>query len=90
MPKNLPATVAEELKEGSPMQRLLGETLEELGGVDFMVNWAEDYPGDFVRVLLAVSNAGARNAPAAGNTNVINVHPALAPGPLDEKVVSNQ
>lgn len=73
--------------QGSPIQRLLGETLNELGGVDFLVEWAEDYPDQFMRILLA-ANPALLPGGNSGPTINLNLPPGCGPGPLD--VVSNQ
>lgn len=67
---------------GSPMQRLLGNTLDRLGGMDFVQEWAEEYPSDFMRLLMA-ANPSVSGPPAGGNQVNVNIHPSLTPGPLD-------
>jgi hypothetical protein len=78
--------VREAFTAGSPMQRLLGAVYEELGGLDFVLGWAEDNPGDFMRMLMA---ANPVSMPGQGNnasTLNLHVHPGLVPGPLDGAV----
>jgi hypothetical protein len=91
MPK-APATIQKDLtttlKEGTPIQRLFGETFEQLGGQDFFTDWAEENPTMFIQMLIA--QQPQHHAPAGNTANVINIHPGLAPGPLDAKVVSDQ
>ena len=77
---NLPAPLAAAFTSGTPMQQMLGQVLDELGGLDFVVNWAEECPGDFMRLLMAATPSPT--AGGSGGTH-IHVHPALAPGPLD-------
>lgn len=77
------------LKQGTPMQRLFGETFEELGGIDFFTEWAEDNPTTFIQLMIA-QMPQAHPSGGQSASNVINIHPGLAPGPLDEKVVSEQ
>ena len=77
------------LQEGTPLQRLFGDAFEELGGQDFFVQWAEDNPTAFIQMLIA-QQPPAHQPNASNTANVINIHPGLAPGPLDEKVVSDQ
>lgn len=75
--------------EGSPIQRLLGETLNELGGLDFMVEWAEDYPEQFMRVLMAANPTAVLGGPtSSGPTINLNLPQGCGPGPLD--VVADQ
>lgn len=65
----------------TPMQGLLAETLDRLGGMDFVQEWAEDNPNEFMRLLAAAFPAPQQ--PSGGQTINLNMHPALAPGPLD-------
>jgi hypothetical protein len=79
---NLPAPLAESLGQGTPMQQVFGMVLQELGGIDFMVDWAEEAPGEFIRLLVAQS--GPVGVPTAGGGGThIHLHPALSQGPLD-------
>ena len=85
----LPAPLAAAFAEGSPMQQLLGRVLNELGGVDAVVDWAEENMNDFMRLLMAASPPPAGpQIPGIQNNTHLHVHPALVPGPLD--VVSEQ
>jgi len=74
------------LKEGTPMQQLFGQTFEELGGQDFFTDWAEENPGTFIQMMMSLMPQ--QHTPSGNTANVINIHPGLAPGPLD--VVSDQ
>lgn len=77
------------VEEGSPIQRLLGETLKELGGIDFLVDWAEDYPEQFMRILMAANPTAVLQGPnSSGPTINLNLPPGCGPGPLD--VVADQ
>lgn len=87
-PANIQKDLATTLQEGTPLQRLFGETFEELGGQDFFTQWAEDNPTMFIQLLIAQQPQPHQQH--ANPSNVINIHPGLAPGPLDEKVVSDQ
>ena len=79
----------QELREqGSPLQRLFGETLHELGGMDFLAEWAEDYPDQFVRLLIVVNPPTAPQGPSSGPTINLNLPAGCGPGPLD--VVADQ
>jgi hypothetical protein len=82
---NLPAVQAEReilatFNAGTPMQRLMGLVLDECGGVNFLVNWAEEYPNEFVQVLMAANPTAAQSS---SNTLNLNLHPSLSAGPLD-------
>ena len=92
MTDTLPATVQKDIiqafDKGSPMQRLLGATLERLGGIDFVQDWAEENPSEFMQLLMSANPAPGGGS--SGNTVNLNMHPALAPGPLDRgKVYEN-
>ena len=79
---NVEKDVLTTFDKGTPLQRLFGETLRRVGGLDFLQEWAEDNPSDFVRILLATNPAPAAQTNANNQVNV-NIHPALTPGPLD-------
>jgi hypothetical protein len=85
MSDGLPAVTNKELVaqfiDGSPMQRLLGATLERLGGIDFVQEWAEENPSEFMRLLMAAHPGGGGGS--STNTINLNMHPALSPGVLD-------
>lgn len=93
MTDTLPATrveqeVMQSFDAGSPLQRMFGETLRRVGGMDFLQEWAEDNPSDFVRILVAV-NPSAVQQPSGGNQVNVNIHPSLTPGPLDVTPVND-
>jgi hypothetical protein len=75
--------------EGTPFQRLLGQTLIEVGGLDFMAEWAEDHPEQFMRVVMAAHPAAVTGGGGGGATLNITLPPGCGPGPLDN-VVSDQ
>lgn len=85
MTTNVPAL----LSTDTPMQRVLATVLEELGGIDFIVEWAEEYPGEFMRMVMAANHVPnqAPSATPSGGVH-LHVHPSLQAGPLD--VVSEQ
>ena len=85
---NLPAPLVEAFENGTPMQQMLGRVLEEVGGMDFMVDFAEENPGEFMRMLMAANPPPVQSHKAGGGGIHIHVPPTLAPGPLD--VVSEQ
>ena len=86
--KNLPAPLAEAFTSGSPMQQMLGAVLDELGGIDFVVDWAEEYPGEFMRLVMAANPPPVQQQRQAQPNISLNIHPGLKPGPLD--VVAEQ
>lgn len=95
MSDNLPARLTEQeilapFMDGTPMQKLLGRTLDELGGLDFVVGWAEENPSDFMRLVMA-ANPPPQQSSHGGNGGVhIHMPPGLGPGPLDITPVSEQ
>ena len=80
--------VREAFEQGTPMQRLMGQVLDELGGVDFLVDWAEENPGEYVRILMAANPAPQQIAAAPGQPGGsgihLHLHPSLAPTQLDD------
>lgn len=89
MTDNLPAKLSEAqilapFNEGSPMQKLLGRVLEEVGGIEFIVDWAEEHPGEFMRMVMAANPPAPTGHPAQQSTGVhIHLPEGLGPGPLD-------
>lgn len=81
--KDLPAPLAQEFAAGTPMQRLFGTVLNELGGVSFLAEWAEEYPTQFVQIMVAQFPGVAAAAPTGGTGTNIHIHPSLSPSPLD-------
>ena len=82
--KDVFPAVREAFDAGSPMQRLFGAVLDELGGVEFVVTWAEENPDSFMRLLLAANPVPVSGPGSPANTQInLNMHPGLAPGPLD-------
>ena len=79
---NLPPALADAFANGSPMQQMLGLVLNELGGTDAIVDWAEENMSDFMRLIMAVNPAPVQSSGSAGGTH-LHIHPALAAGPLD-------
>jgi hypothetical protein len=75
--------VKEAFAQGSTMQRLLGAVYEELGGLEFVVGWAEDNPSDFMRMLMAANPPLSQHGPGGVPAMNLHIHPGLAPGPLD-------
>ena len=67
-----------------PFHTMLSEVLMDLGGKDFIADWAEDNPGEFINIMVKL--APMHQTSQGGSTGpVINLNlPAgLEPGPLD-------
>lgn len=79
---NLPPALADAFANGSPMQQMLGLVLNELGGTDAIVDWAEENMSDFMRLIMAANPAPVQATGSSGGTH-LHIHPALAAGPLD-------
>ena len=94
MADNLPAKLTtrelvEPFLEGTPFQRLLGTVLDELGGTDFVVEWAEENPTAFMTMLAAtMPPPDTGNVQTGGNQLHVHLPEGLGPGPLD--IVSEQ
>jgi hypothetical protein len=56
---NLPA-LRDALKDAPVFHQILGEILDELGGMPFLVDWAEQNPTIFVQMLAAAAMPPAR------------------------------
>lgn len=89
-----PATVKEAFQGSHPIHRALGDAFEQLGGVSFLTDWAEQNPTDFVKILLALAppptNHGPNPSPSAPATTGglhLHLHQGLAPGPLDGVII---
>ena len=90
MADKLPA-LRDAFADASPLHQMFIDTLDELGGLDFMVGWAEENPNQFMEILirLAPPVSSPTGSSAGGQVVNLNLHPGLAPGPLDG-VVSEQ
>ena len=95
MTDNLPApstkdtelAVRQAFAQGTPMQQLFGAVFEELGGTDFMVEWAEDNPSQFMSLFMAANpNPVASSGSGSGPALHVHLPEGLAPGPLDTPV----
>jgi hypothetical protein len=88
MTDHLPA-IREQFKDANPLHKMLVDTLEHLGGIDFLANWAETNPGEYINILMRLAPPPQAAGDGKGaNVLNLNVHPSLAPGPLD--VVADQ
>ena len=54
-----------------PMFGIFAEVLEEVGGKTFIKEYAEDNPGQFIRVLVAMAPSVA---PVTGMQGDVNIH----------------
>lgn len=86
--KKPPATMEQANANSHPFHRMLGKTLLDLGGEDFIADWAEEHPSEFMRLMMATVPPQQPAGSKGSNAININLHPGLAPGPLD--VVSDQ
>ena len=79
----LPANVKEAFQQSHPLHQAFAEVWDELGGVNFLRDWAEDNPTAFIDIMLRLTPTP--NAPLGGKDNVMHMHlhPSLQPGPLD-------
>ncbi len=85
---NAPATIREAFSNQHPLHRMLGEALERLGGIDFVVDWAEENPTDFMRIMLLLAPPpGAVTGGGGGGGVHLHLHQDLKPGPLDGHII---
>ena len=76
------ALVQDALKKAHPLHGLLADVLEEVGGIDFVVNWAEEHPTQFMQILMASIPAAVQ--PKQQDAKLaLHIHPGLEAGPLD-------
>lgn len=73
--------VFQSFQEGTAMQQMLGAVLKEVGGIEFVVEWAEDNPDKFMGMVMA-ANPAPMSGGGGGSLNLV-IHPALQAGPLD-------
>jgi hypothetical protein len=92
VPPGPPTTVSEAFQHSHPLHRAFAKVWEELGGGDFLRDWAEDHPTEFVNVMLRLTPAPNTPLGAKENSMHLHVHPGLQAGPLDggDKVVATQ
>jgi len=76
-----PATIAETLKNQHSLHGLMGEVFEELGGKDYLLEWAEDNPDKFIPMLLKLAPPAIPKG-QQGSIH-LHVHSDLQPGALD-------
>ena len=79
---SMPA-IKKALNTGHPLHAMLAEVLEDLGGIDFITDWAEENPSAFMNILMSA----VPSMPNTGRTNTHHVHIAMPEGvkqgPLD-------
>ena len=85
--------IREAFKDSSPLHLMFIETLNGLGGMDFLEQWAEDNPTEYINILLRLAPLPVANPQQQGTSAPVynlNLHSSLAPGPLDGTPVSEQ
>ena len=86
-----PATMEEAFAGTHPLKQMLAKTLEDLGGQEFLNGWAEEYPTEYVRIMIGFM---PDHTPAAQKQEPgmhLHLHPGLQAGPLDRgPVVATQ
>ena len=78
--------VAVQLANQHPLHGVLGEVYDELGGKDFVKEWAEENPGAYIKLLMASTPSMTPMNHVQGDVTLI-VHPTLAPTVLDGEVI---
>ena len=76
------ALVKNAMEQSHPRHGLLAEVLEEVGGIDFIVNWAEEHPTQFMQILMA-SVPAAQQPKQQDAKLALHIHPGLEAGQLD-------
>ena len=76
------AKVRQSLAAQHPIHDMFGEVFEELGGKEFLVDWARDNPGRFISIFTKMTPGLQPQAVHQGDV-ILHVHPALAPTELD-------
>jgi len=69
-----------------PVHGMLGRVYQRIGGEDFVADWAEMYPGQYMKLLVGTTPGMQPMSPFQGDVH-LHVHPALAPSPLDEPYI---
>ena len=82
-------TIAKAFEGNHPFHQMLGDALEQLGGLDFIVDWAEEHPTEFMRVMLLIAPPPQAHATGSGGMH-LHLHQDLVPGELDGKLVGEQ
>ena len=87
----LPA-LQDALSKAPVFYQILGEMLDELGGMDFLVDWAEQNPTAYVQMLMSASTPATH--PGGGSGNSMHVHLEMPAGikssPLDGDVIEHE
>lgn len=74
---DLPARMAEQ----HPLHGMMARVLDDLGGQDFITDWADDNPGQFINMLMRLAPAAPPKG-AVGGVH-LHIHPDLSPTALD-------
>lgn len=65
------------------MHGILASVFERVGGEDFIVRWATDHPGPFIKLLVGATPGLQPQTGFQGDVN-LHIHHTLAPSKLDE------
>jgi hypothetical protein len=76
------ALVVEQLSSQCAVHGLLGEVFAEVGGKEFVVDWAQENPGAFIKLLVGATPSLQPMNTIQGDVN-LHVHNTLGPTELD-------
>ena len=82
-PETTLVAVRRALETEAPLHQMMGEVLEEVGGIDFLVNWAEDNPSAFVNILMKLAPPKAVSQGPGSMHLHVDMPNGLTPGALD-------
>jgi hypothetical protein len=67
---------------GNPLGEIFIEVLDAVGGMDYLIEFAEDHPTQFIPILLRLMPVASASSQSSGGVH-LHVHPSLQAGPLD-------
>ena len=73
-----------QLRSQHGLHGVLANVFDSLGGEDFILEWAEDNPGPFIKLLFAATPTMQPVSGVQGDVNLI-VHHTLGPTSLDDE-----
>ena len=81
--------VVKQLSAQSAVHEVFGEVFEELGGRDFLLEWAKQNPTPFVKLLAGMSPGLMPTQGMQGDIN-ITINNSLGKTPLDGHVMEGE
>lgn len=83
-PNDNDQTITERMELQHPLHAHFAQAYENLGGLQYLEDFAEENPGQFLTMFLRLAPLPQQKGGGSTSGNVqVHIHPALAAGPLD-------